>query len=581
MTRSAGKNRISDPHTLTGLLARICVAVAVFSFNVIGAFAQNDASIAASLNDASESAEVVATGSNLRLTTKRLTSYDIPGLKNKVLELKSVEPFPVILLIDYLAEIAELKNIVMGSGLEGLNMNMRFEDVEVGDALEVVFSVHKLAYEVQGGIISVMTDEAYREKHGVSFYDNKQVRIVELAYADATRVAGMLGSIKSDIGTVVADPLTGTLILVDTPEKILEMRAVVKNADIKTIERQLPTETQTIRLQYASVDDIEPQVQAVLTPEVGKLHADVRTRTMIVTDLPHKMEQILRLVALFDEAPKQVFIEAKILEVTLSDEYKLGINWTAVFDGIDPRYRLDSEVRRPILGVDNPGIGSFGYQTIISQAGQLNAVVEALESVGETKILQNPHVAVLDGEEATVRVVQDLPYAETSAEITGSDTNFVGEDIVFLEVGVSLTVTPHITDDGHIRMELLPEISSGSYDYQAFRQIPVVSKTFTETVVNIKDGESIIIAGMIENGKRNVEQSVPLFGRIPLLGLLFKSTTEETSTREVVVFVTPRIMKGDKPMLRLRDSKKRPKPLRVTSDGKSSASSTKKFKPIR
>ena len=149
---------------------------------------------------------------------------------------------------------------------------------------------------------------------------------------------------------------------------------------------------------------------------------------------------------------------------------------------------------------------------------------------------------------------------------------------MFIEVGVSLTVTPHITDDGHIRLQLRPEISSGSYDYQAFRQIPVVSKTFTETTVNIKDGETIIIAGMIESDTRNLQQGVPFLARIPLLGHLFRSTTDELGTREVVVFLTPRIMTGDKPMLRLRDMNKKGKPLRVAGAPSDAA---KTFKPVR
>ncbi|MDA1044767.1 MAG: hypothetical protein O3C57_06030, partial [Verrucomicrobia bacterium] len=332
------------------------------------------------------------------------------------MNLKSVDPFPVVQLIDFLAYRAGLKNMVLANGLEGLSTSLRFEEVPVGDALEVVFSVHKLAYEIKGGIITVMTDEEYRQKYGVSFYDNKQARIVSLEYADAQRVSAMLANIKSEIGTVVADPLTGTLILIDTPEKIVEMRAVIKNADISTIERQLPTETRTIRLQYADVDTIEPQVQAQLTAEVGQLHADRRTRSLVVTDLPHKLDRIEDMIAVFDAVPKQVFIEAKILEVTLTDEYKLGINWDSVFQGIDPRFSVGGLVRRPVLGEDNPGVGAFNYQTIISKSGQLNLTIEALKSLGETKVLQNPHVAVLDGEEATIRVVQDLPYTETSSE---------------------------------------------------------------------------------------------------------------------------------------------------------------------
>jgi type II secretory pathway component GspD/PulD (secretin) len=515
-------------------------------------------------------------GPNLRAQPKRLRDYHLPGLDN-IVNLKSIEPWDVIQLIEFLAYRGGLNNIVIGNSVAGLATKLKFENVTVGEALEVVLSVNNLAYEVNGDIITIMTDKEYEDIHGVSFYDQKQVRIVQLRYADATRVAGMLGSIKSDIGTVVADPLTGTLILIDTPEKILEMRGVIDSADMTTVGRVIPTEIKFFVLNHADVETMLPEVEKLLTREVGTVQGDPRTKTLIVSDLPHNMPRVAELIRLFDKPPRQVFIEAKILEVSLSDQYQLGVNWNAVFDGVNPRFQLDGTVRRPILGPDNPGIGALTYRTILGTGGDLEVMVEALKTVGQTKILSNPHVAVVDGEEASIKVVQDTPYAETSVEVTGSDTNFVGEEIRFIEVGVILTVTPRIGDDGFINMAIRPEVSSASYDYQAFRRIPVVQRTYSETTVMIKDGETIIIAGMIQNSKQEVEQRVPILGRIPLIGMLFKSSQDELSTRELVVFLTPRIMSGEEPVLRLQDMRKRPKPLRSTGVQDKS----KSLKPVR
>ena len=516
-------------------------------------------------------------GGNLRSQPLRLKAYDLPGLENRV-NLQSLEPWDVVQLIEFLAYRGGLNNIVIGKGVSGLATKLKFQNVTVGDALEVVLSVNNLAYEVKGGIVTIMTDTEYESIHGLSFYDQKHVRIVELKYADATRVAGMLSSIKSEIGTVVADPLTGTLILIDTPAKIKEMRAVIAKADISTVARVLPTETRAFPIRYADVDTLQGEVASVLTSEGGSVQADRRTKTIIVSDLPHNMPRIEELIRLFDQRPRQVFIEAKIVEISLSDQFQMGINWDAFIEGINPRFAVDGAVRRTVLGPDNPGIGALSYRTVIEGWGAVDMIVEALKNVGETKVLSNPHVAVIDGEEAAIKVVQDTPYAETSAEITGGDTNFVGEEIIFIEVGVSLTVTPRISDDGYISMAIRPEISSASYDYQAFRQIPVVQKTYSETTVMIKDGQTIIIAGMIQNDKREIEQSVPFFGRIPLLGLLFKSVQEQLATRETVVFLTPRIISGAEPVLRLRDMQKKPKPLRSIG---APPSSGKRFKPVR
>lgn len=518
----------------------------------------------------------VTMADNVRQPPRRLTDYDLPGLSTKV-NLKSIEPWDVVQLIEFLAYRGGLNNIVIGNGVAGLGTKLKFEDVTVGEALEVVLSVNNLAFESHGGIITIMSDQEYESIHGVSFYDQKQVRIVELKYADATRVAGMLGSIKSEIGTVVADPLTGTLILIDTPAKIAEMRAVIEKTDLSTVGRVIPTETRAYVLSHADVEPMALGVEKLLTRDVGSVQADPRTRTLVVTDLAHNMDRIAELIRLFDQRPKQVFIEAKILELTLTDDYQLGVNWNSFFESVNPRASLDAVVRSPVLGADNPGIGTLTYKTILGDGSALEGMIDALKTVGDVKVLSNPHVAVIDGQEASVKVIQDTPYAETSAEITGTDTNFVGETIVFIEVGVLLTVTPRIGDDGFINLAIRPEVSSASYDYQAFRQIPVIKRTYSETTVLIKDQETIIIAGMIQNGSQDVERRVPLFGRIPLLGVLFRSTQQKLETRELVVFLTPRIITGDQPVLRMRDMQKKPKPLRsATEDG-----AAKPFKPVR
>ncbi len=517
-----------------------------------------------------------AMGVNLRETPRRLRDYNVPGLENRV-NLKSVEPWDVVQLIEFLAYRGGLNNIVIGNGVAGLGTKLKFEDVSVGDALEVVLSVNNLAYEVKADIITIMTDQEYESIHGVSFYDQKQVRIVELRYADATRVAGMLASIKSEIGTVVADPLTGTLILIDTPAKIAEMRAVIEKTDLSTVSRVIPTVTRSYVLSHAEPDTTLQEVEKMLTKDVGTVQMDARTRTLLVTDLEHNFTRIEELIRLFDKRPKQVFIEARILEVALSDDFQLGVNWNAFFDALNPRSQVAGVVRSPILNESNPGAGTLTYKTIIGGSSALEGMVDALKTVGDIKVLSNPHVAVIDGEEASVKVVQDTPYAQTSAEITGSDTNFVGEDIIFIEVGVLLTVTPQIGEDGYISMAIKPEVSSASYDYQAFRQIPVVKRTYSETTVLIKDAETIIIAGMIQNSDTDQMNGVPFFSRIPVLGMLFRSTQKKKETRELVVFLTPRIITGDEPVMRLKDLKKKPKPLRAAE----AEASSKPFKPVR
>lgn len=502
--------------------------------------------------------------------SKRLRDYNLPGLQVKV-ELKSLDPWDVVQLIEYLALKGGLNNLVIGKGVAGLTTKLKFEGVTVGDALEVVLSVNNLAYEIKDGILTVMTDAEYRTNRGVSFYNNRQVRMFELKYADATRVLQMLEKVRSDIGVVVADQATGTLIVIDTPEKLVELQAIIEKADIATVMR---TETRTFVLQHATVEEVEAEVRASLTKEIGTLRADKRTQTLIVTDLSHNLKKIEALITAFDRRLREVFIEAKIVQVALRDEFRLGIDWNHLFDNVNPRFELGSKVSAPIPDPfgDTPtrvsqGIGSLTYRTILG-GGDLNVVLDALQNVGDTTILSNPHVAVMDGKEATIKVVTSQPYAE--AKLESGTTNVVGETFTFIDVGVTLAVTPHISEDGFVSMAIKPEVSTVTGNYQARYQVPIVRKSLADTTVTIKDGETIIIAGMIEDAKGTATTGVPWLGRIPILGLLFKSQAESTRKQETIVFLTPRVITGEEPFQLSRDMKKKPKPLRGAgeSDGK-------------
>ncbi len=511
---------------------------------------------------------------------KRLSDYDIPGLDVRV-NLKSVVSWDVVQLIDFLAERGGIKSIVIGRGVAGMNTKLRFDDVSVGEALEVVLSMNSLAYTVKSGILTILTDAEYRTIYGESFYNQRQKTIVTLQYADAVRVSTILGPIKSTIGTIVSDPVTGNLILIDTPSKIAEMLAVIRATDIPTEERVVNTETKTFELKYADIAVIEPRVADVLSENHGRVWSDERTKTLIVTDLAHKMRQVDQLITLFDRRPRQVFIESKIIQIGLTDDYRLGVNWNHLFQGLDPRFSLASAITPvpvALLGGDlKPVAGRLEYNTIA--AGQdLNVVVDALKSVGDTRILSNPHVACLDGEQAAIKVITDQPYAE--AQLESGSTNIVGETIKFIEVGVTLEVAPRINEDNLIQMDIKPEFSSVIGTYEAYRSVPIVRRAFAETSVLVKNEETIIIAGMIETDTDDTVSSVPFLGAIPIIGYLFKSTRQETINRELIVFLTPRIVSGEKSYLRMNDMAKKPKPMRSIGFADASASS-KKLKALR
>ena len=155
---------------------------------------------------------------------KLITEYDLPGLDKRI-SIDLQEPMSIEDFVKFLALKGGL-NIVIGKGVEG-STKLMLEDVAVGDALEIVLAANDLAYEVKGNILKIMTGNEYKERYGESFYEQRQVKIIQLKYADPESVAKMLEQVKSTIGKIVADKTTGTLVLIDTPERIKAMETVV------------------------------------------------------------------------------------------------------------------------------------------------------------------------------------------------------------------------------------------------------------------------------------------------------------------------------------------------------------------
>ena len=486
---------------------------------------------------------------------KFITEYNLPGMDKKV-SLDVIDAMDVVDLIKFLAVKGTL-NVVVGKDVGGSSKIM-LKDVALGEALEIVLAANGLAYEIRGNIIKVMSDKEYRDQYGEGFYERKQAKVIDLKYGTPSKIAIMLGEVKSSVGKIVHDDGTGTLVLIDTPEKIREMEDVIRQSELPTVSRVMPTVTTNIVLQYAKVEDVEAQITPLLSKEIGQVRSDKRTKTLIVTDLPNILVKVANLIASFDREQKQVFIEAKIVEVQLSDEFSMGVRWDHVFQGLNPRFALESSGLFPLLLDATSPRGQLSYHTIAA-GGDLNAVVQALATVGDTKVLSNPHVAVLDGQEAVIKVITTQPYAELSFE--SGTTNVVGKTYKFVDVGVTLAVTPRINDNGFITVGIKPEVSSilGFYDDptgQGKQGVPVVKKSTAETSVVVKDSVTIVIGGLIQEKKVKTISKIPLLGSIPLLGMLFRSEGTSLVNAETIVLMTPHIVDGTRGFAPAKHQKK-------------------------
>jgi len=360
----------------------------------------------------------------------------------------------------------------------------------------------------------------------------------------------------------------GDVIRIATAET-LKKEAVFKR-DKLALE---PLVTKYISVNYANAVNyaepelgILPKIKAILT-ERGSVSADQRTNTIIITDIPNKIDKAREIVTNLDKVTPQVIIEARIVEASTNFSREIGTQWGAasgeqptsamdiaatggnwfIDDGTEPytsaRGALDNTI-----GVGHTYGGNMAMNLPIASSAMsigfnftklsgtpflLNAKLLAMESRGEGKIISAPKIVTLDNKEATIQQGLRYPYKVVDGQTGITTTKFENIDLV-------LKVTPHVTPDNRISMNIkITKADLGIY-YPGGQSFTTKS---AETEVLVNDGDTIVIGGIIKTTKNSTDTGVPWLSKIPLLGWLFKSTEKSDDKEELLIFITPRIVK--------------------------------------
>ena len=453
------------------------------------------------------------------------------GLAIKVsLDLRGVN---VVEAIKYLAGKGNL-NIVITGKVKG-RVTLFLKDVSIDDALSVVLLTNNLACEKKDNIITIMANSEYKAIYGTPYSDERESKTIIIKYADVEKTAAALSNIKSDIGKIISDAASGTILLIDIPKKTEEMRSLAASLDLPTVNRVFPVITEEFELSYANSEELEPKLSSFLTEGVGSIEIDERTNKLIVTALPHSMEKIRKIVKAFDAKTRQVLIKAKIVEVTLSDDFYMGVDWSKMLSR-SPNLFLNSTFPS----------SSTGASSLILTVGESGDALALIKSVGDAKIVATPHITVCSGEEAAFMVGTRQAYV-TSTTTLGEVTSTTAENVEFIDIGTTLFVTPVINKEGFIKMHIKPEVSSVKEWLETAEggKIPIVSTSNVETEVLVKDGKTIIVAGMIRETNSTAGSRMPGLGDLPVLGNAFKKNSQKWGRSEVVIFLTPQIISGE------------------------------------
>lgn len=480
------------------------------------------------------------------------------GLDEKVsLDLRNIE---VTEALRFLAQKSGM-NMVISKNVKG-RAQLLLTDVPIRDVLDILLITNGLASEKRGDIYYVMSEAEYKERFGRKFSDTRKVKVFRLKYAVPDQAFSLLEVLKSEIGRLLVDPESGTVLVMDSEENIQRMETALAGLEEKRIVK-------IYSLQYAKAIDIESRLKSELDDKkVGVVKADERTNQLIVQTLPDRLPEIDRMIKSLDQKTKEVLIDAKIIKVIITNDMAAEIKWEGLltkamkggtgFIGnhpFSPVFRTATSFIDDFRKIEPTSNPPRGAKNVLSEnlfLGQVDrddayeVLINFLKTLGDTKVLSNPKLAVVNNEEAKIHVGEKQAYVTTTTT-TGQTTTTTAESVTFIDVGIKLSVTPTINDDGYVTMKIKPEVSS-VVDFlitPSGNKIPIVDSTLAETSVVVKDGVSIIIGGLRKDEKVNTTKRVPFLGDVPILGIPFNSRTSVNHRTELLILMTPHIVQGD------------------------------------
>lgn len=336
---------------------------------------------------------------------------------------------------------------------------------------------------------------------------------------------GVTGTVSVNLYNT--DPRNAISTIANAAGYVVEVRSgdyfIIDRKDSR-IEAPGSVRVRSFKVQYSSTKPIAEILLKHLSP-TGKLTALEERSTIVVEDRPEYLERIAAVLREVDVEPRQVLIEAKILEITLDKSESFGVDWQRIFSA-------DRNNAVGTTGLAPRGISGLFFNLVNRN---LDVYLSALSAKGRVHTLSTPKLLALENQEASAVIGDRIGY-----KVTTTINQVTTESIQFLETGVILRVTPSVDQQGRIMLKIHPEVSSASVT----GGIPSKKSTEVTTQLLCNDGESIFIGGLIKNTLAKRRSGVPLLSDIPGLGAAFSHSEDNATMTETVVVITPRIVRN-------------------------------------
>ena len=409
----------------------------------------------------------------------------------------------------------------------------------------------------------------------------QEISVIPIAYADSNKMVTLLSTIFKPTGksvkgapekavTMVADDRTNVIVLLANEVDTLRIKQL-----IAMIDKEAPRGKGKVHVYYcenATAEELAKVLQEVPTQQGGtptkgqagaplitgkvRISADKATNSLIIVADQEDYIVLEEVIKKLDIPRSMVFIESLIMEVDMDTSLNIGIDWQAFGEVRDTKAGVAfSDSIQPSVDpgtgvLNNPFAGGFtagllhGTTEIAGvTVSNISAIIKAVKTDDEFRILSTPQVLTTDNEEARITVGENRPYQTRATTDTSGGTY---ESFEYRDVGKILKITPHVTENRLIRMQISLEVTNIDLASTSTTSstLPVTQKRTVDTTVIVKDNQTVVIGGLIDDSSTRNDTKVPALGDIPVLGWLFRKRTEANQKTNLYIFLTPRVIKS-------------------------------------
>lgn len=457
----------------------------------------------------------------------------------------SYSPTGMLIISDVLSNIKKLKAIIESLDIEGVGSQITYIPLQYASATDVVKSLTSIFQQQQKGVspIKIVGD------------DRTNSLIIRASESETAHIRDLVKLMDSQI------PKTGTLLHLYR----------LQNANAEDLAKVLMNLPKDIK------DPAQKGKSPVLSKDVNII-PDKSTNTLVITAERGDYLILEDVIKKLDTSRPMVYIEALIMEVSVNKDFKLGVEWrglkdTGTISGLSSVDAAGNTVpARSGAFAGSGGAGGSGnyslfpgfdpltnaitgfpggYSLGILGAGirignvlfpSIGAVAQAYQTDQDVSILSTPQLLTIDNEEAEINVGENRPYL-TRQESSTVSTNVNYSSYEYRDVGVILKIVPHINEDGFVRLKVDQQVTR-VVQAESTVGLPVTRKRMAKTTVVVKDGETVVIGGLVGDTTDSAEYKLPCLGNIPVFGWMFKTMTKNKEKSNLFVFITPRIIRN-------------------------------------